>query len=500
MICYLRVTLSGIADINDEITGALDLVQELPPSAPIIHAPLANVDRFPFVIGFVDKKRNDKIGHYAHCTGAVIAKKWAVTAAHCLFQIIQKRESIQKCLKDTRKHNSFKGKKGTIKCKRMETGDVKIEFADHPAMAYHGIGDIKDEEIHDQGHLEEIDYLIRHEYSYTNAGVYGSYGGYDIILLHFKRHVQDEYKPICLPGPTYKDSGIGPSYSNNVPVTIGGYGSFTRPQCKTDEFGELKHHFCVTNTTCNEINPPPQSDDCNALQTYFKTNVSHSTEEILLKEMKSGQVHHCYRQQSPRPGSRGWCRVEKDANKIGSLKKTDSWGFCSAECYLNHAAIRNESKSIFRTKHDVSVLDEHLCNKFLYTSLDKSAVKHMPQILCIGYIEPLKFDIWVKEESGHLRPAPELDTLKHKITKLTDLDSYVYSAGICYGDSGGPAFIEEDKTGKVILIGIASGGRGKLMNCGGLNNPTHYVRIKEFTDWIVEVTDQEDKAEFCWSD
>ena len=25
-------------------------------------------------------------------------------------------------------------------------------------------------------------------------------------------------------------------------------------------------------------------------------------------------------------------------------------------------------------------------------------------------------------------------------------------------------------------------------------------RIKEFTDWIVEVTDQEDKAEFCWSD
>ena len=69
LLIQLFICFQGIADINDEITGALDLVQELPPSAPIIHAPLANVDRFPFVIGFVDKKRNDKIGHYAHCTG-----------------------------------------------------------------------------------------------------------------------------------------------------------------------------------------------------------------------------------------------------------------------------------------------------------------------------------------------------------------------------------------------------------------------------------------------
>ena len=36
------------------------------------------------------------------------------------------------------------------------------------------------------------------------------------------------------------------------------------------------------------------------------------------------------------------------------------------------------------------------------------------------------------------------------------------------------------------FVGIVSGGRGTLGECGGINNPIHYVRVKRFTRWIVE--------------
>ena len=64
------------------------------------------------------------------------------------------------------------------------------------------------------------------------------------------------------------------------------------------------------------------------------------------------------------------------------------------------------------------------------------------------------------------------------------------------GDSGGPSFVEESKgrfvltggrSNKVIsFAGVVSGGRGILGECGGINNPIHYVRVKRFTRWIVE--------------
>ena len=63
------------------------------------------------------------------------------------------------------------------------------------------------------------------------------------------------------------------------------------------------------------------------------------------------------------------------------------------------------------------------------------------------------------------------------------------------GDSGGPSFVEEIKgrfvltggrSNKVICFaGVVSGGRGILGECGGINNPIHYVRVKKFNKWIL---------------
>ena len=61
-------------------------------------------------------------------------------------------------------------------------------------------------------------------------------------------------------------------------------------------------------------------------------------------------------------------------------------------------------------------------------------------------------------------------------------------SGLCLGDSGGPLFKTyqlEDNSRMSVLIGIVSRGTGSRGNCGGLDNATHYVRIKDFLDWIM---------------
>ena len=69
------------------------------------------------------------------------------------------------------------------------------------------------------------------------------------------------------------------------------------------------------------------------------------------------------------------------------------------------------------------------------------------------------------------------------------------------GDSGGPSFVEESEGRYVVtgrrsnkdfsFVGVVSGGRGVLGECGGINNPIHYVRVKRFTRWIVANLDRE---------
>ena len=52
----------------------------------------------------------------------------------------------------------------------------------------------------------------------------------------------------------------------------------------------------------------------------------------------------------------------------------------------------------------------------------------------------------------------------------------------CYGDSGGPAAINDEFGAR--LIGIVSGGVG----CNNINAPTRFTSIPYFYDWILQVT------------
>lgn len=59
--------------------------------------------------------------------------------------------------------------------------------------------------------------------------------------------------------------------------------------------------------------------------------------------------------------------------------------------------------------------------------------------------------------------------------------------GSCHGDSGGPLYkyVVSDKGVKIpVLLGTTSLGTSRIGNCGGINNPTHYVRIQKLLGWI----------------
>ena len=55
--------------------------------------------------------------------------------------------------------------------------------------------------------------------------------------------------------------------------------------------------------------------------------------------------------------------------------------------------------------------------------------------------------------------------------------------GSCHGDSGGPVF-SSSSSGGPVLLGVTSSGTSRIGNCGGVDNPTHYARVKRLLPWI----------------
>ena len=45
--------------------------------------------------------------------------------------------------------------------------------------------------------------------------------------------------------------------------------------------------------------------------------------------------------------------------------------------------------------------------------------------------------------------------------------------------------------GRFVLLGLTSGSRSNIRECGGVNNPTLYVRIKALSQWILRHVDKQ---------
>jgi len=488
----------------------------------LVGADRADINAIPFLVGYAFQNPDEEMNYGTACTGSLIASQWVLSAAHCITNLVG-TDDIPECVKTTKAEgkyifmtenpvpkgmearfpNGIPDTKHVVKCEYTRKGkNIKIFPIEPAGVAFLGASDNNDIEKIKEVKAVKIDYIIRHEKSYRGGGSYGTYGGYDITLLHLAKEAKAQCetcpkpKNACLPKKSFQDSGLGTVYKTEG-VSLAGYGKFMRKACQTDEYGESKYHYC-SNPKCETESPPPVPKVCKNFFRNKKTpnSIPEELTEIVVTD-KNGN-NYCTRLESPKPGSKGWCHVNVDATKnMGITKMKESWGFCSEDCYDHE---KNESNfSVLRKLDGVDVLNDELCNMYLKNSMPQGkSTTVLPEVLCVGKLENLKYEHWIehpKQENTYRKSNKNMKN--HRMSIFPDVPNYVRSVGTCNGDSGGPVFVK--RQGRHVVLGAVSGGRGGLRDCGGVNNPTHYARVSAFGSWITNMLGP-DASQLCWFD
>ena len=287
---------------------------------------------------------------------------------------------------------------GSIKCEVYDDQkNIKVEVIDPGMTAYLGLQDINNPKDITNAEQIKIDFFIQHFQTYRGDG-YDSYGGFDITVLHLEKSAGQTYTTACLPTNQFKD------YDRKA--IIGGYGRYRRSSCQTDEYGPSKHHLC--NSSCVHESAPPQDSLC---KQFFADAAFENLDDFgdIIIVNDDNENTYCYHQESPNADSLGgWCKVNVDASKIGGNENVDSWGFCGRNC-------KNDTEpgsGVLRKEENVDILDENLCDRFLYASLEKGAVEVRPRLLCIGKIA--RIDVKAFKVAGNSFTKINPSQLHHK--------------------------------------------------------------------------------------
>jgi len=482
---------------DEDVMGAIKSSNRSESGSRLIGARSAKApSEAPFVvaIGRFARPPYEQCLGCVECTGVLISPRIVLSAAHCTEYIkkVNGRHENERCLKATRAGKIYEHLFIKMKCKSIKTQQkgkiiTNIEIFPEYGAVYLGVTDMNSAASISRGKFSEIRSVIRHGQSYRGGGTYGKFGGFDITLITLASPLHGHFS--CLPGATFQD--IAPS-------KLAGYGNFFRKNmktnketCMTNKYGMAKFHYCKSGPEgkCQQGPPPRQSRLCRKFQNKFSED---DVDELMLTRISKTKKENtfCFPLKNKEDPSHGWCWTKGDYYDLHNYREdTTSWGYCSKDCFLSS---NEQHFGVLRMVDKVDVLDGKLCDEFLDWSLSRDT-KVRPRVLCVGTVTDWNIGHYV-DQNGKFRKLKnrrlrdKLERMFHYGRRGRKLDPIIASAGTCSGDSGGPVYQEVfGKKRHFVVTGLVSGGRGRLGNCGGLNNPVHYVRLKKLVPWVMEI-------------
>ncbi|XP_023320927.1 uncharacterized protein LOC111695732 isoform X2 [Eurytemora carolleeae] len=452
------------------------------PRERIIGGSVVSGDERPPVMGIFNFQPSSSV----KCSCSVISAKWAVSAAHC---IVEKEHFINgSCMEEATMVKFL-----TV-CEQLPNGDTKLIFPtqkEQTPRIYIGVDDLTTE-LRDRSKKFLVDYIISPKDGYQ-GGKYGSFGGYDIILV--KTHLpMDLNAPInvCIPGPDYTFS--------NPNLMIGGYGRNRRIPCEVNDLGPSIFQFCKVDNMCKLKTQQYQQAKCNVQFTYnnkeyggcITEEETPSARNPICSDFRSKTLLTDQKMRRIDPGKYGWCGITNNVidgkfekTEDGGIETDNGWGICSQSCDTANGTISGKPKV-----KKAQILDQDYCDNNLNMLRGKLTDPYTvnPKVYCVAYNETYKTAFFLKSDNGSyvmLDNKPEYHSMLGRKNSW-----YIRSVGSCLGDSGGPLY---EKVGiAYVLLGITSRGIGKLANCGGIENPTHYVRMKDMLVWISNYIPKDD--------